>query len=88
MSKHLDVNEMLSAASEVDLPNLDAHVNALESAATDLARALAKHLRIEVKENAEFLDGFGGLCASFGPARKGQKCPKVIDEGDEGGDWE
>lgn len=88
MSKILDVNNMLDAASDSKMPDLESHINALEYAATNLAHALAKHLRVRLKEDATYQQGFAGLCASFGPAKKNQKCPPVLDEHDEGGEWE
>ena len=85
--KILDVNNMLDAASDSDMPELEVHRVALEQAATALAQALAKHLHIAVGEDAVYEQGFGGLCAAFKPAYDGQDCPPEIDDGDPGGDW-
>lgn len=89
MSKILNVDEMLEAAENSKMPGIEGHIDALEAAATALASDLAKHLKIEMRQPAEAMgEGFGGLCASFGPSKKQQKCPKVIDERDRGGDWD
>ena len=60
----------------------------LEAAATNLARDLASYLLIDFSPAEWEGKAFAGLCASFSPRRKGQKCPKVIDEGDPDGDWD
>ena len=85
--KILDINNMLDAAEESDMPNVEVHVQAMEEAADFLGKALAAHLKIKYG-TATYEQGFGGLCASFSPAKKKQKCPPVIDEGDPGGDWD
>ena len=84
--KILDVNNMLDAAIESDMP-FEHHVAALEQATTLFAEALAAHLGINSKA-ATYEYGFGGLCACFYPKTADQECPDVIDEGDKGGDWE
>lgn len=86
MSKVLNVSDMIAAAEECKLPDAEKHVVALEMAAQHLALDLARHLGVRVKEHAEYWDR--EIAVSFGPVSEGQKCPKVIDEGDEGGEWE
>ncbi|SHG88871.1 hypothetical protein [Bradyrhizobium erythrophlei] len=86
--KVLDINNMLDAATNSKLPGRQRYVDQFEVLANELARALADHLKIALGPDADYQPGFGGLCANFKPKRKGQKCPKVIDEGDEGGEWE
>lgn len=86
MAKILDVNGLLDAASDLELPDLDKLRENLEHAATDLANALAAHLNIETS-GANYEQGFGGLCASFYATSKNQACPDVIDNGDPEGDW-
>lgn len=90
--KILDVNNMLDAAHDSQMEDVEIFTAALEVAAQALAQALAEHLGIETgTENspkATYQQGFGGLCAFFGSANEGQPCPDVIDQGDPGGDWE
>ena len=86
MSKTLDVNNMLDAATESEMPNIEWHIAALETAADHLAVALAAHLKIQRADRTNYQAGFGGLCASFIPARRRQKCPPVIVDKDEGGE--
>lgn len=85
--KYLNVDDLLDAANDCGLKNIDKHIRALEKAAQALADDLAKHLDIECG-NAEHLSGFGGLCASFSPKHKGQECPNCIEDKDEGGEWD
>jgi len=88
MSKILNIDDMLEAAQKSNMPNYDSHVRNLEFVATRLARALAKHLKITCNTADWQGKEFGGIAAPFKPSFKGQKCPKVIHEGDPGGDWE
>ena len=89
MSKILSIDDLLEAACESHMPDLPSYVAEMEDTATKLAQALAAHLGIRLAYPANW-EGkeYGGVCASFGPAFAGQPCPKVIDNGDPGGDWE
>jgi len=87
MAKILNTDDLLEAAS-ADLPNFDAHCDAIVAAVAALAADLAKHYDIEVGETTWEGKDFAGLCAAFYPANPGQECPEMIEEGDEGGDWE
>lgn len=88
MAKILSIDDMLEAAQQCDLPQYADHVRLLETAATNLANALAAHLHITAGPATWEGKGFAGLCASFHPKRKKQKCPPVIDDADPGGDWD
>lgn len=88
MSKILNTDDMLEAASECNLPEYDAFVMKFELLATELAEALAKHLNIRTIGADWEGKAFAGLCAAFYPKTKKQPCPEVIDQGDEGGEWE
>jgi hypothetical protein len=88
MSKILDVNDMLDAAEDCELPERESLQTALELAANDLACALATHLDITMGQEAQYERGFGGLCASFEPRFPKQACPDAIDAGDPSGEWE
>lgn len=85
--KILSTDDMLAAAEDSKMPNLDAHVEAVETASDNLATALAAHLGI-TKGLTDYERGFGGTCGCFGPATPGQPCPEVIHGGDPSGDWE
>lgn len=87
MTKILSIDEMLSAAIDSGMPDAGDFSVAIETIATALAHSLASHLKIETNF-ANFQRGFGGTCAPFFPAHEGQECPEVIDENDQGGDWE
>ena len=88
MSKILSIDDMLEAAVKSEMPGTSHYVRDIEQAATRLAYALADHLSIELECEANWeAKDLGGTCASFGPEHKGQPCPEVIHEGDEGGDW-
>lgn len=85
MSKILNIDDMLDIGSQnLEMTEL---VEAVEAAATALAKGIAKRLDIEHGE-ATYESGFGGLCANFKPKYEGQECPTIIDEGDPEGDWE
>lgn len=87
MSRVLDVNELLDLAADAKLPNLSAHVTAMEAATTLLTAAIAEHLGI-AHTGANWEPGFGGLCGVFQPKEEGQPLPAVMEEYDTGGDWE
>lgn len=87
--KILNVDDMLEAARDSNLPNYEEHVMKLEAAATALGLNLARHLKIKMRNSARWNGkGFAGLCVAFEPIRKNQKCPEVIHDNDEDGDWE
>jgi hypothetical protein len=86
--KILNIDEMLEAASESDMPHSGAFIDQFEALAQSLATELAKHLTIAIGSNATFEPGFGGLCVGFKSEHEGQSCPRCIDRHDEGGDWE
>jgi hypothetical protein len=89
MSKILDTNNLLDAASELDDPELEALLRSgVENAVNLLALALAKKFGIELRDVSDQGSAFGGLCATFKPAFAGQECPEAIDSGDPDGDWE
>lgn len=88
MSKWLDLNNILDAATDSKLPNLDEHLGNLHQVIDSLAADLADHLGVKVKYPAAYERDAGGLCVAFGPATPGQECPEVIHEGDVSGDWE
>lgn len=85
MSKILSFDNMISVASDVELPGYDTFVARAEQLASDLAEALAEHLSIEAGE-AMFTDG--EMLVSFRPTSPEQKCPAAIDGFDDGGEWE
>ena len=85
--KILSIDNMLEAAQDSNLPDLDAATQEIETAATNLAERLAKHLDINAGA-ADYERGFGGCCATFSAKTPDQPCPKVIEDGDPGGDWE
>lgn len=85
--KILNIDNMLEAAEDSGMPNLDAAIQEIETAANRLAAHLADHLKIRCGPSVWERD-FGGLCATFSPSTPDQPCPEVIDKGDEGGDWE
>ena len=87
MAKILNIDDMLEAAENSEMPYLRMHVNQVEEAANSLARALAAHLNINVGTADWQGEAFGGTCAPFYPKFDGQPCPEEIDRGDEGGDW-
>ena len=87
--KILNIDNMLEAAQDSKMPKYDELALAAEDLACRLSGALAAHLKIKVHDQGSWMgEALGGLCASFGPMRKGQKCPAVIEAGDPGGDWE
>lgn len=88
MAKILNLDDMLELASEV-LPEaeFEQHVFAIESAATALAGHLARHFNLRTT-HADFQAGFGGLCAPFWPSSPDQRCPEVLHQYDEGGDFQ
>ena len=87
MSKILDVNDLLDAASTVLTDEqFEKHSARLELAMQKLADAFAKKLKVQCTD-VSYQGGFGGLCATFGPSHDGQECPPEIDEGDSSGDW-
>jgi hypothetical protein len=90
--KILNIDDMLEAAHDSKMPDFKTHQMAIEGAATSLAYALARHLKIRVGSQAEW-EGkhFGGTCAGFKRSDAGPEdfpCPAVIHEGDPDGDWE
>lgn len=85
--KILNIDDMLEAANQSIMPDLYRHVEAVEKASSDLAEALAKHLKICSSDATWEGKEFGGTCATFWPSKKSQKCPQVIDDGDPSGDW-
>ena len=87
MGKVLNVNDMLELAEEQRIPGHEKLIAKMEKVATELADAIAAHYGIAVTDDTDFQNGFGGLCATFVSAKKGQRCPKAIHEKDEGGDW-
>ena len=87
MTKILNVNNICDAITQSQMPGATKHIRALEKAATAAAKALADHYGI-VSGEGDYQGGFGGLCVNFKPAHEGQECPDVIEEGDEGGEWE
>jgi hypothetical protein len=85
--KILTLEEMMDAAVEEKMPELKQEIRLIEVAAQLFADKLADHLKVR----AGFVSyeyGLGGLAATFRPTTKKQRCPKVIDEKDKGGDWE
>lgn len=87
MAKILNIDDMLEAAEQSNMPEFRAHADRLEDAASELALALAKHLKIEAGP-AEWMGiGLAGLAATFNPTSEGQECPELIDECDPSGEW-
>lgn len=60
--------------------------NVIESAATVLAEALAWHLDVRLYNHPE-CDEPEPMVGNFGPKVIGQKCPEVLEEADQAGDW-
>lgn len=87
MSKILTVDEMLAAAEDSGMPELEKYIGMVEAVASSLQKRLAQHLDITHGE-ATYERDFGGTCGSFYPKTPDQPCPDVIEAGDEGGDWE
>lgn len=92
--KILNINETLELARRAELPDYEAHEQAILAAADALAKAVASHMGIVAgKTTSEELD-MDGVCTSFGAAYAGQEQPKEFDGEDdedrldEGGDWE
>ena len=88
MAKILDTNDLLEVCLLENIPEADPEVQAVIDAVDALAAKIATHFGIEKGETTSEGKAFGGLCASFYPKTADQECPKMIDEGDEGGDWE
>jgi hypothetical protein len=86
--KILAIDDMLEAAHETDMPGYDEHIQRIEAAANGLSKALAAHLGIGSGPATFEGKALGGTCATFFPLTPDQPCPEMIDEGDEGGDWE
>ncbi len=86
MAKILNVDDMLVAATESEMPGASDFVRIVETIATGLAHSLANHLGVGTNF-ADFQPGFGGTCAPFFSIKPDQVCPTVIDQGDVGGDW-
>jgi len=87
MSKILDINNMLDAAADCELPELNRLLLSLEKEVDSLGDALAAHFDI-VYRGSSYEQGFGGMCGSFHPRHVNQECPDVIRTGDPGGDWD
>lgn len=86
MTKLLNIDDIIKAAAESGVANLDDLKADFERAGAALAQALAEKLGV-VSWNPSWADDTGFL-AAFGPAHPGQPCPEVIDVGDSDGDWE
>lgn len=86
--KILSIDNMIGAAEDSDLPDIERHVQAVEQAATELAEALAKHHGIGFQPATWEGEALAGCCAPFFPLTPNQPCPEPIDTRDEGGDWE
>lgn len=88
MSKILSIDNMLTIARDLELPDYDAFVEKAESVAGELAYAISQQLGVNC-ENANWMgEDMGGLCVVFRPTAEGQPCPAAIDEADSDGDWE
>ena len=88
MSKILNIDDMLEAARELQIPDYDARVEQAEAAAGAIGASIATALGIHFEPATWEGKAFGGLCMTFRPAIEGQACPEVIDQGDPSGDWE
>jgi hypothetical protein len=89
--KILSLDDMLEISQ--DILTEDQHdqlVTKAEHLAGELAMSIAVKLNIATDPFGDFWQGknFAGLCASFAPAYKGQKCPPEIDDADADGEWE
>jgi len=88
MAKIHNINNLITAASELKARDTRIYVKLLEAAAEQLAQHVAHHSNIRAGEATWEGEDFGGLCVSFYPQNKDQECPQEIDDGDPGGDWE
>jgi hypothetical protein len=90
MAKILNVNEMLIAAGESNMPGFDQFAAQLARIAKDLGDQLADHLGIEGPVNGcdVMAEEGGGAMGGFAPLHAGQGIPEVLEKFDPEGDWE
>ena len=86
--KILNIDNMIQAGYDSDLPGIEAHIMGLEEAASRLGEALAEHLEIRTGSMGATYEGESGICMDFLPGSVGQECPECINDGDPCGDWE
>ncbi|MDQ2077510.1 hypothetical protein [Marinimicrobium sp. ABcell2] len=88
MTSKADVSQMLEIAQQLDSEFVEHAASAVESAAVDLASAIARELGVishgfDVQETV-----WGGALASFGPAEPGAPWPELLREADPSADWD
>lgn len=88
MAVILNMDDLLEAALDSNMPGYAQFVEQAENMATALAKNLAAHLGVECKDAVWEGEAFAGLAARFGPSELGQECPQVLKQADPTGDWE
>lgn len=88
MGKQLKLDEMLEVLTRLNHPQAVGLTAALESIGTHMANIIGEELCI--RTDAATFQGlaFAGLCAPFFPRFDGQPVPEVLEDIDEGADWE
>lgn len=89
MAKILDLNNIVEILKQDEnIPAREELMRLAENTVDLLATVVANHYDIYKGQTRSEGIEFGGVCVSFFPSEKGQACPKLVDEGDESGDWE
>ena len=86
--KVLGIDEIIKASNDADVPGHAQALWKIEAAVDEMAKALAKKLKVNVRNGAEYIEGMGGLCVEFSRKFEGQTCPPVLDAADPSGEWE
>lgn len=86
--KVLGVDDIIKASNDADVPGHAQALWKIEAAVQEMAEALARKLKINVRSSAQYIDGMGGLCVEYQKRFEGQTCPPVLDEADPTGEWE
>jgi hypothetical protein len=78
MSKLLNVDEMLEAATLSNMPGAADLVALVEDFATELAARLGDHLGVDVGDAHHEPMAFGGTCAAFYAKHGNHVCPEAL----------
>ena len=83
MGQFVNASEIAELCAEL---GLCAEETALIEAVDKAAQAIACKVGV-LYSHTDNQPGFAGLCASFGPAYPGQRCPQMLARFNPGSDW-
>lgn len=87
MSHYADTSQLCDLASDLDIEITADCIAEIENVMEKLAKAVAEKLGVEFNGVDVDREEFGGICAAFGPAEDGQKCPERLLQCDPSSDW-